>query len=217
MFREEGMPSFTQPKSVVVTVTIQKRWMNPVHHWVGVVVTGEKCNAVVVMVVVRGEDGEHKVPLKNKYVAISIVKFLIFCVTLFQVNCCSPKICENGEKHWEWKRDRTKDTSQPENVKYWRCMNFFILCFSPLTKLKGKWTKDTSWPKNIEDVGTFSSACFILLFCQYVYNRSTFCLEFELPRVQPCWFCLYQWRAEKSWCMTCWCFTLLPQNDCLES
>ena len=64
-------------------------------------VTGEKCNAVVVMVVVRGEDGEHKVPLKNKYVAISIVKFLIFCVTLFQVNCCSPKICENGEKHWE--------------------------------------------------------------------------------------------------------------------
>ena len=53
------------------------------------------------MGVVWGEDGEHKVPLKNKYVAISIFMLLIFCVILFQVNCCSPKICENGEKRWE--------------------------------------------------------------------------------------------------------------------
>ena len=29
-------------------------------------------------------------------------------------------------------------------------------------------------------------------------QKDFFCLEFELPRVQPCWFTLYQGRAEKS-------------------
>ena len=47
-------------------------------------------------------------------------------------------------------------------------------------------------------VQILSSACFIWLICQYSYKRTFFCLEFELPRVQPCWFTLYQGRAEKS-------------------
>ena len=40
----------------------------------------------------RGDDNKHKVPLKNKQVAIM---FLRICVILFQVKCCNPK---NGEK-----------------------------------------------------------------------------------------------------------------------
>ena len=36
---------------------------------------GEKCDVVVVVVVVWGEDGEHKVPLKNKYAAIIFLCF----------------------------------------------------------------------------------------------------------------------------------------------
>ena len=65
------MPSLTPPMSVVVTVTAQKkalrRSMNPVRWGV---VRGEKCNAAVGVMVVRGQDYKHKAPLKNKCVAV---------------------------------------------------------------------------------------------------------------------------------------------------
>ena len=74
--------------------------------------------------------------------------------------------------------------------------------------LKASWTEDTSWPENVQ---VFASACFIWLLSQYSYKRSHGVgvvggggggFIFELLRVQPRWFTLYQWRAEKGWLPT---------------
>ena len=61
---------------------------------------GEKCDALEVLVVVGGDDNKCKVPMKNDYVAIILLCCWYICVILFQVRCCNPKLCENGETFW---------------------------------------------------------------------------------------------------------------------
>ena len=64
--------------------------------------------------------------------------------------------------------------------------------------------EDARWSENVEDVQSFPSAGFIWWFCHCLYKIGTFyCFELQFLRVQPCWFALYQWRAEKvaSWCI----------------
>ena len=64
------------------TVTIQKkmlrRWTDPVPSWVGGVVVVEKCNVVVVVVVLGGKDTMHMVPMENWYVAAGRLCFWCF-------------------------------------------------------------------------------------------------------------------------------------------
>ena len=55
-----------------------------------------------------------------------------------------------------------------------------------------------SWPKNLQTVTTFPSACFIWFFFPHFYKKTQFCFKFQLLREQPCWFTLQRWRAEKS-------------------
>ena len=61
---------------------------------------GEKCDALEVLVVVGGDENKCKVPMKNNYVAIILLCRWCICVILFQVRCCDPKLCENGETFW---------------------------------------------------------------------------------------------------------------------
>ena len=53
--------------------------------------------------------------------------------------------------------------------------------------MKGTPSNDASWPENIENVQIFPSAGFVLIFCQYLCNKSSYYYEFELLSVQPCW------------------------------
>ena len=56
-------------------------------------------------------------------------------------------------------------------------------------------------PSNIENMQIIPSAGLAWIFYQYLCNRSTFGFEFELLRIKPCSFILYQWRAENGWLM----------------
>ena len=133
-FKGRAISRLTQTATVVVTatVTIQKkmlrRWRDRVPSWVGGVVVVEKCNAVVVVVVLGGQDTTHMVPMENWYVAVGCLRLWCFWLwdsshdtTLttrgwlgikkqsslmpvwFCFKHCIPKVCENGEKFWELK------------------------------------------------------------------------------------------------------------------
>ena len=66
-------------------------------------VEGEKYNVVIV---VGGADSKHKVPLKNKYVGVTIVCYSDASVCLyFKLSdvILTSRIFENGGKRWEEK------------------------------------------------------------------------------------------------------------------
>ena len=56
---------------------------------------------LVVVIVGWGKDNKHKVPLKNRYVAIILLGFWGLCVILFQIKRCNNRICQNCEKRRE--------------------------------------------------------------------------------------------------------------------
>ena len=95
-------------------------------------------------------------------------------------------------------------------------------------RVKGDRTENTSCPQNVENLQCFHLRAWIWLFHQnqkwkcFFFGGGgvcacvracvcvcVFCFKFELVKGQPCWFALYQWRAEKVWLVT---YLILPPH-----
>ena len=59
--------------------------------------------------------------------------------------------------------------------------HLFIICILSVTSLKGNWTESIRWPNKIENVLIFKSTCFIWLFYQHFYKKSTLLLLIWAP------------------------------------
>ena len=60
--------------------------------------------------------------------------------------------------------------------------------------------KNASLLEKVENVQIFPLAAFKWLWYRYLFcSKSTFVFKPELQEVQPFWFTLHQWRAEKDW------------------
>ena len=92
------------------------------------------------------------------------------------------------------KRNQVKGASCPEKKR--KKLTIFLsaccvwLFYHLIIVLKTCW-----------NVTIFPSACCIWLLYQLIIilKRYHFCFNSALLRVQPCWFSVYQWRAEKGW------------------
>ena len=69
------------------------------------------------------------------------------------------------------------------------------------TQLKGKRSKDASWPENIETVQIFPPEIFMLLFYLHLSHRGLVCFKSGLLWAQSQWFTLSPKAAEKGWFM----------------
>ena len=59
--------------TMIVTVTIQKK------RRVGSVILGEKCDMVIVAILLGGVDKKYSVPIKNRYVAQLYSSLMLLC------------------------------------------------------------------------------------------------------------------------------------------
>ena len=56
---------------------------------------------------------------------------------------------------------------------------------------------DTDQPENVQNVQIFPFADCMAVPSIFMHQKYFLCFETELLKVQPCWFTLHQWRAEK--------------------
>ena len=63
-----------------------------------------------------------------------------------------------------------------------------------------KWirSKDARWLENVKHANISTCGLHLVVPSIFIITKEVpFCFKFELHRVQPYWFTLYQWRAEK--------------------